>query len=165
MAVKVRLPTPLRRSWAIGKMIKTLILGVVIASSSALGATRGPDITVNVTGCASLGTNAAAQTRSPENTVGRHLEVKPGTILYSGSEGHACCLRVDVQKQITGQKITLTQAWSGMPCRCLCTSLIQATISNLPPGQYQIELYRIDDSAYSTMKDPKLVFQETTNVP
>jgi hypothetical protein len=64
------------------------------------------------------------------------IEVSENNVTYSRAINHLCCRKVEIQKEIIGSTINIFEVWSGIGCKCICFSEIEATISNFTSGTY-----------------------------
>ena len=70
-----------------------------------------------------------------------NIEVNGNEILYSRAINHLCCRKVEIQKETIESTINIFEEWSGIGCRCICFSEIEATVSNIPTGLYIVNVY------------------------
>lgn len=98
-----------------------------------------PKFTSNVLGCAKTG----QASRGISLATGQPLLISAvgSMITYRHELTHACCLSAQLRYSIRGQVITFSEVWSGEPCRCQCSSVINGTIENVPKGVYTVESY------------------------
>lgn len=110
----------------------------VLPLLGAASASPEPSFSFRVTGCAETETGMPLKTRSPYQTVGATIEVVGGGIRYYRAGTHQCCRMVVVRKRAQGRRIVLTEFWTGDGCRCMCSSRIEATLTNLASGEYEV---------------------------
>ncbi len=72
----------------------------------------------------------------PEKEVS--LEIDRAALIYRRTVSHACCLTVTLKHEQAQNAITIDEKWSGTPCRCLCTTQLQALFTNVPAGAYTV---------------------------
>lgn len=70
---------------------------------------------------------------------------------------HNCCQKADVQTKVEGEKITVTETFTGATCRCNCRSTLKTTVG-LKPGAYALEVIRIDNGP------PKSIYTGSVSV-
>lgn len=105
------------------------------------------DFNYTVKGCASQ-ENIKRSFYSPIHNK-EHIKViaKDNSILYQRSINHLCCKNVSLSYNIKDKTtINIYEIWKGTGCKCLCFSEINATISNLPRGEYHVNLYEINNN-------------------
>jgi hypothetical protein len=57
---------------------------------------------------------------------------------------HACCLSATTDVKVEADTVTLTEHLSGTPCRCRCSSTIQADL-DVAPGDYKLRVLTEQD--------------------
>jgi len=81
---------------------------------------------------------------TPGEEVPAAIVVNGNNVTYSRATNHYCCLTANVGGEVGEGKISIIEKWGGSPCRCMCFSELGATSSDVPPGDYLVEVYRID---------------------
>lgn len=69
------------------------------------------------------------------------IEMIGNQIKYSRAINHLCCRKAEIEKETSGFTINIFEDWSGPGCKCTCFSRIEATLNNVPPGSYTINVY------------------------
>lgn len=93
----------------------------------------------SVKGCAE--TDRGMATKSINIEKEPNIEVFGNEIRYSRSINHLCCRKVEIYKEIENSVINIYEVWSGVGCRCICFSEIEAKLQNVPVGDYNINVY------------------------
>jgi hypothetical protein len=112
----------------------------------------------SVKGCAEtesgMSTKALGQTeREPK------IEVDGNEILYSRAINHLCCRKVEIEKEIENS-INIYEVWSGIGCKCICFSEIEARIKNVPPGNYTVNVYEKGTEPGGEPMEQKLIISK-----
>lgn len=119
-----------------------------------------------VKGCAEtdqgLGTRAAGGENEQEPTI----EVFGNTVRYTRALQHQCCRKVEIEHEIQGAEITLSEIWSGEGCRCECFSEIQVDLEFVPAGNYLVRVYeKGTQPGSSEPMETKLLISVEISVP
>lgn len=147
-------------------MIKSLpILLVLLWVSVLTGQAAEPVLTVSISGCATNTSGKPPPIQSRLAPVEPRLDSGPGWVRFVATERHNCCLQVEVHQHVEGHTLTLTEFWSGNSCRCICISLIEATVSNLPPAEYTVKVVRLNQLGTNEPTAPVLRYQDTVQIP
>lgn len=85
------------------------------------------------------------------------LRPTPAGVVVTHALHHNCCQKADVQTKVEGEKITLTETFTGPTCRCNCRSTLKTTVG-LKPGTYALEVIRIDNGP------PKSVYTGSVSI-
>lgn len=72
------------------------------------------------------------------------LRPTPSSVVITHALHHNCCQKADVQTKVEGEKITVTETFTGNTCRCNCRSTLKTTVG-LKPGTYTVEVIRVDN--------------------
>lgn len=118
-------------------------------------------------GCLALANpETEGPTRAPavENTRGGGadgpevaLRQTGGSITLTHALHHNCCQKADVKTVVEGEKVTVTETFTGDTCRCNCRSTLTTTVG-LKPGTYSIEVVRVDNGP------PKTIYSGTATL-
>ena len=129
-------------------------------------ASAEPSLSIQVDGCAATKTGMVSQARSPWITIDPKIEVVGGSIRYIRAGEHQCCRQVEILQQVQKSKIVLTEYWTGEGCRCVCFSQIEATLTNLVSGDYEVTVYSggIATTTHSNI-EPKALLSQTVRIP
>ena len=125
-----------------------------------------PTLSIQVDGCAATKTGMVLQARSPWTTTDPKIEVVGGGIRYSRAGQHQCCRKVEILKQVQKGKIVLTEYWTGEGCRCVCFSQIEATLTKLVSGDYEVTVYSggIETTTHTNI-EPKTLLSQMVKIP
>jgi hypothetical protein len=101
--------------------------------------------------------NQSAQTR---------IDLIENEIIYQRYVTHLCCRKAVVEYEINRSIIDIYEIWSGIGCKCMCYSEINASISGLTPGEYLINVYEtgIEPGSNESMT-PRLLITEIIQYP
>jgi hypothetical protein len=69
------------------------------------------------------------------------IEVLGNQIKYSRAINHLCCRKADIEKEKENSIINIYEVWSGIGCKCMCFSEIEAILDNVPIGNYTVNVY------------------------
>jgi len=94
-----------------------------------------------IKGCAETDKSMTTRTVGEGNEQEPKIEVIGNEVKYSRAINHLCCRKVEIQKETSGSTINIFEVWSGLGCRCICFSEIEATVSNIPSGSYIVNAY------------------------
>ena len=101
-----------------------------------------------VEGCATEGEAAKEREGKRGEASGEEaaaaISVDGDSVSYSRAASHYCCLAANVSGEIAEGRIIFVENWGGSPCRCMCFSKLGANFSEIPPGDYLVEAYRVD---------------------
>lgn len=100
-----------------------------------------------LTGCLGLPPTAEQGERFPAPVALRSASAAGAMRVTALSSGlvvahdlvHACCLRAQLSAAVQGDAVVVTEALSGTPCRCQCSSTLRTAVG-LPAGRYTVEL-------------------------
>lgn len=147
-------------------MRRTILVLAVLPLLGAASASPEPSFSFRVTGCAETETGMPSRTRTPQQTVGAMLEVVGGGIRYSRAGRHQCCRMVVVRRQVQRGRIVLTEFWTGDGCRCICHSRIEATITSLVSGEYEVIVYSGGTEPITHREmEPKAILSQKVRIP
>lgn len=86
-------------------------------------------------------------------------------IRYSRSLNHLCCMKVEVNKSVEEPKINISEYWNGTACRCECHTEVSATLEEVPPGNYTVNVYRTGmDPEKNKTAEPTLLTTKEVNL-
>jgi len=69
------------------------------------------------------------------------IEVNGNKVVYSRALNHLCCRKAEIEKEIEDFTINIYEVWSGVGCKCICFSEIEAKLKNIPSGTYKVNVY------------------------
>ncbi len=79
------------------------------------------------------------------------LKIGPAGIVLTHGLFHNCCQKAAVETKVDGDKVLVTETFTGETCRCNCRSTLRTTVG-LKPGMYAVEVVRVDNGP------PKSIF-------
>lgn len=94
-----------------------------------------------IKGCAETDKGMATKSFGEEIERSPSIEVTGNEIKYSRAINHLCCRKADIQKEINNSVINIFEVWDGVGCKCMCFSEIEATLTNIPSGDYTVNVY------------------------
>jgi len=92
-----------------------------------------------VKGCAE--TESSTATKSSGTEKEPKIEMVGNKIIYSRAINNQCCRQAVMEKETKDNTINIYEVWSGVGCKCICFSEIEATIDNIPEGHYAVNVY------------------------
>jgi len=118
----------------------------------------------NVTGCAETEEGMSTRDLTPDNVSPSITNVN-GVIYYNRSISHLCCRKAIVNYDFNQSIINIYEYWTGVGCRCICYSKINATIQGLSKGSYLVNVYETGVKPGSDeIMTPKLIVTDTITV-
>jgi hypothetical protein len=98
------------------------------------------EFSCSVRGCAET-ENGLATRGADEAERGPSIMISGNQVTYSRAINHLCCRKAVIQKDISPGRIDIYEVWSGLGCRCMCFSEMEATVKGLPAGRYSVNVY------------------------
>ncbi|MBU3934444.1 hypothetical protein KKC00_00515 [Patescibacteria group bacterium] len=95
----------------------------------------------SVKGCAESDQGMAIKELSGGIEQEAKIEVLGNQIKYSRAIDHLCCRKADIEKEKENSIINIYEVWSGIGCKCMCFSEIEAILDNIPIGNYTVNVY------------------------
>jgi len=112
-----------------------------------------PTLTYSVGGCSEESPNTRAATGGEVEIVGQG-----DTIHVSQKLTYVCCAELELTTEQEGSTIKLLEKNTGEICRCMCDYEVEADITGLNPGVYQVEVWGVE---YEDVHTPELLGQAT----
>jgi hypothetical protein len=112
-----------------------------------------PTLEYSVGGCSEEYENTRAVTGGEVEIVGQG-----DTIHVSQKLTYVCCAELVLTTEQEDGTIRLLEKNTGEICRCLCDYEVEADISGLSPGVYQVEVWGVE---YEDVHTPQLLGQAT----
>ncbi|MEM9538000.1 MAG: hypothetical protein AAGA60_00650 [Cyanobacteria bacterium P01_E01_bin.42] len=111
--------------------------------TSAAVANELPQLTFSVTGCEDDFLRSCSQKNLKNEfyPTDIQVEVKKNTVLFSHRLGHACCADIQLDSQVNDNVITIIERNEGQYCRCSCNYSIDGMLTDLEPGNYELQVY------------------------
>jgi hypothetical protein len=78
------------------------------------------------------------------------------TIHVSHRLSYVCCAELSLSMEQDGTTIRVMERNVGEMCRCLCDYDVEAEITGLSPGEYQVEVWGVE---YEDVQTPELLGQ------
>lgn len=106
--------------------------------SSAASASSEPELTYTVSAC--------QERISPDQLDSwAKIEVRAenGSVQVEQNLSYVCCARVELSLERSGNLLKLVETNKGEMCRCMCGYTVQAQITGLPKGTYQLEVWGV----------------------
>ncbi|WP_204102539.1 MULTISPECIES: hypothetical protein [Spirulina sp. CCY15215] len=102
-----------------------------------------PRLTFSVSGCEDDFLRSCRQKQLKNEFSPRDIrvEVKKNVVSFSHSLGYACCADIQLESQVNNNIITIVERNSGSYCRCSCNYTIDGTLTDLAPGNYELQVY------------------------
>jgi hypothetical protein len=112
-----------------------------------------PTLEYTVGGCDEEYENTRATTGGEVEIVGQ------GDTIHVGQKlAYVCCAQLELTTEQEGSTIRLLEKNVGEICRCMCDYEVEADISGLSPGVYQVEVWGVE---YEDVHTPELLGQAT----
>lgn len=89
-----------------------------------------------------------------------HLEASSGTLTYRRTVSHPCCLTVELTHEQEQNTISITEQWSGTPCRCLCTTQLLGLFTDVPKKDYTVTVIE-----KTPTDEEKIILDQTVTIP
>lgn len=96
-------------------------------------------LSYSVKGCAETDKGVATKSYGTEKEP--KIEIVENKIIYSRAINNQCCRKAVIEKETKDNIINIYEVWSGVGCKCICFSEIEATIDNIPKGHYVVNVY------------------------
>lgn len=121
-------------------LITLFIVALIVTPFLPTTETREASFNYTITGCAETEEGMTMRDIMPDN-VSPALTPINGDIKYYRATSHLCCRKATVNYDQNKSVINIYEDWTGVGCRCICYSEINATISGLPAGTYIITVF------------------------
>ena len=95
----------------------------------------------SVKGCAETEKGTTTKSVGVETEKEPTIEVNGNNVVYSRALNHLCCRKAEIEKEIGDFTINIYEVWSGVGCKCICFSEIEAKLKNIPSGTYKVNVY------------------------
>lgn len=115
-----------------------------------------PTLTYSVGGCSEQSETTRAATDGEVQIVG-----EGDTIHVAHKLTYVCCAELVLTTEQEGSTIRLLEKNTGEICRCMCDYEVEADITGLSPGVYQVEVWGVE---YEDVHTPELLGQATITV-
>ena len=120
----------------------------------------------SVKGCAETDKGMATKEFGGGTEQEPKIEVIGNEIVYSRAINHLCCRKVEIEKETEDSVINIYEVWSGVGCKCICFSEIEAKLQNVPAGTYTVNVYEkgVKPSGGNEPREEKLIISEEVTV-
>jgi len=95
----------------------------------------------SVKGCAETKEGTTAKSIGKETEKEPTIKVNGNNVVYSRALNHLCCRKAEIEKEIDDFTINIYEIWTGIGCKCICFSEIEAKLKNIPSGTYKVNVY------------------------
>jgi len=112
-----------------------------------------PTLSYSVGGCSEQSETTRAVTGGEVQIVGQG-----DTIHVSQKLSYVCCAKLVLTTEQEDSTIRLLEKNTGEICRCMCDYEVEAEITGLSPGVYQVEVWGVE---YEDVHTPELLGQAT----
>jgi hypothetical protein len=130
-------------------IVCSLLCGLLIGCSSSR--TTRPALEYTVGGCAEeLETSRTGTTGEVEFTADGEVIRLDQTLTY------VCCAELELTVEQEGNTIRIMERNVGEICRCMCDYHVEAEVSGLEPGVYDVEVWGVE---YEDLHSPALLHQ------
>ena len=132
------------------------VMCTMVCFLAATCATPGPEeptLMYSVGGCSEQSAATRAATDSEVEIVGQG-----DTIHVAHKLTYVCCAELVLTTEQEDRRIRLLEKNAGEICRCMCDYDVEADITGLSPGVYQVEVWGVE---YEDVHAPELLGQAT----
>ena len=124
-----------------------------LAAACATPEAGRPTLTYSVGGCREQSETTRAATDGEVQIVG-----EGDTIHVAHKLSYVCCAKLVLTTEEEDSTIRLLEKNTGEICRCMCDYEVEADITGLSPGVYQVEVWGVE---YEDVHTPELLGQAT----
>ena len=119
-----------------------------------------------VEGCAETEEGMATKSVGEEDEQEPKIEVTGNKIKYSRAINHLCCRKAEISKEASNSIINIYEYWTGIGCKCMCFSEIETTLSNVPVGNYTVNVYEkgIKPGGNNEPMEQKLIISQEVEI-
>ena len=129
------------------------VMVFILAAACTTPEAGRPTLTYSVGGCSEQAETTRAATDGEVEIVGQG-----DTIHVSQKLTYVCCAELVLTTEQEGSTIKLLEKNTGEICRCMCDYEVEADITGLNPGVYQVEVWGVE---YEDVHIPELLGQAT----
>jgi hypothetical protein len=122
-----------------------------LSGACAAPVPEGPSLTYSVGGCDEESQSTRATTEG-----GVQIAGEGDAIHVEHHLTYVCCAELVVTMKQRGDRIEILESNVGEVCRCLCDYEVEAHITGLNPGVYQVEVWGVE---YQDVHAPELLGQ------
>ncbi len=133
-----------------------IFIGIYISNTQDKADTSKIIFTSTVSGCAETN-KGMVESRDINTDTPPKIDFEGNEIVYTRSPRHLCCRKSELKYEFKENVINLYEVWSGKGCKCMCSSNIKATIGNLLPGAYTVNVYESGTEPSGTEQNNKLI--------
>ena len=145
-----------RGLFAVFLVISLFILG---CSSNIITQEKGL-LSYSIKGCI----NKEYISREAESLEGASIQGTSNSVVISHKANHLCDLDIDIQQSIKEAQISIIEVFSGQGAKCICDSEINAEISPLEKGVYNVKVYqKIQDNPPELVNEKTVAVGDVTN--
>jgi hypothetical protein len=127
------------------------VMVCILAASCATPDAGRPTLTYSVGGCSEQSETTRAAADGEVQIVG-----EGDTIHVAHKLTYVCCAELVLTTEQEDSTIRLLEKNTGEICRCLCDYEVEADITGLSPGVYQVEVWGVE---YEDVHAPELLGQ------
>jgi len=138
----------MRVAWAV-----MCVMVCLLAAACTTPEAGRPTLSYSVGGCSEQSETTRAATDGEVQIVG-----EGDTIHVVHKLSYVCCAELELTTKQEGSTIRLLEKNTGEICRCMCDYEVEADITGLSPGVYQVEVWGVE---YEDVYTPELLGQAT----
>jgi hypothetical protein len=131
----------------------TWVLICLLAAACTTPETARPELAYSVGGCGEQSETTRTATAGEVEIVGQG-----DTIHVSQKLNYVCCAKLALTMTQEDSTIKLLEKNTGEICRCMCEYEVEADITGLTTGVYQVEVWGVE---YQDVHTPELLGQAT----
>ena len=134
-------------------LLGSMLWGLLCAGAVACASSEpvGPELIYTVGGCVEEA--AAARAATDADVL---IEGEGSAIHVEHRVTYVCCAELVLTVEQEGNTIRITESNVGEMCRCLCDYDVEADVSDLDPGVYDVQLWGVE---YQDAHAPELLGQ------
>ena len=122
-----------------GTGLALCLIAGFLSGACATPVPEGHSLTYSVGGCSEESRSTGTATEGEVQITG-----KGDTIHVSHGLTYVCCAELVLIVQQQGNRIRLLESNVGEICRCLCDYDVEADVSGLEPGVYDVQLWGVE---------------------
>jgi hypothetical protein len=135
------------------RAVRLCVLLCALAVACGTPASSNPELVYTVGGCQEEQETSRAASGDEVQII-----VRGETIHVDHRLSYVCCAELSLSMEQDGNTIRVVERNVGEMCRCICDYDVEADITGLGPGLYQVEVWGVK---YEDVHTPELLGQAT----
>jgi hypothetical protein len=128
-------------------LVATCVMVCFLAAACRTPEPGGPKLEYSVGGCSEESETTRAVTEGEVEIVGQG-----DTIHVAHNLTYVCCAELVLTIEQEDRTIKLLEKNTGEICRCICEYQVEADITGLNPGEYQVEVWGVEYEDVHTLE-------------